>query len=70
MALARKVLILQKNGQNHQVWTTLRPLCEAMSIEDPDFPSYWTLTRKNITEGLAFSTSAGSYRIDHFDIKP
>jgi hypothetical protein len=54
----RKVTILNGDGEHIGVWGNLKSLCEDMKQEDSEFPSYWTLVRKE-DNPIKFETKTG-----------
>lgn len=57
---SRRFVVLTLDSEILGIWGNLKKLCTELKIQDVEFPSYWTLTRK-ADNPIKFQTAKGQY---------
>ena len=57
---SRRYVVLTLDSEILGIWGNLKKLCTELKIQDTEFPSYWTLTRKT-DKPIKFTTPKGQY---------
>ena len=57
---SKRVYILIKNCESIGAWGNLRALCDYMRDEGNEFPSYWTLVKKDKNKPMHYEDKEGN----------